>query len=106
MRSSVVRAVLVAAAVALALTSTARSAEAAGYRQFNLTSNVPGGAQHQDANLVNAWGMAFFPGSPFWVSDQGTGLSTLYDGHGVPQSLVVTIPAAPEQPTGTTGSPS
>jgi hypothetical protein len=44
-------------------------------------------------------------GSPWWVSDNGTGLSTLYDASGVPQSLVVTIPvpsgqSGPATPTG------
>src|SRR5215469_13340476 len=67
---------------------------------------MPGMAHHTDPNLVNGWGMAAFPGSPFWISDNATGLSTLYDGHGAPQSLVVTIPAASEQPAGTVGTPS
>jgi uncharacterized protein (TIGR03118 family) len=75
------------------------------YREINLTSNMPGMARHTDPNLVNGWGMAFFPGSPFWISDEATGFSTLYDAHGVPQGLVVAIPAAAEQPQGTPGTP-
>jgi uncharacterized protein (TIGR03118 family) len=66
---------------------------------------VQGMAQHTDPNLVNGWGLAFFKNSPFWVSDNGTGLSTIYDGTGAPQQLVVTVPPAPEQPGGTLGSP-
>ena len=50
------------------------------------------GAENIDPNLVNAWGIAFNPFGFVWVSDVGTGLSTLYDGGGHPQSLVVTIP--------------
>lgn len=87
---------------------TMNAANAAGqgrYKQINLTSNVQGKAQHTDRNLVNAWGLAFFVNSPFWVSDNGSGLSTIYDGGGAPQGLVVTVPPAPEQPGGTLGSP-
>jgi uncharacterized protein (TIGR03118 family) len=61
----------------------------------------------QDTNLVNAWGMSFSGGSPFWISDNGTGLSTLYavtnDSSGAPhvakQGLTVTI-AGDGAPTG------
>jgi uncharacterized protein (TIGR03118 family) len=48
------------------------------YQQVNLVSDQPGVAILQDTNLVNAWGVAFSATSPFWVSDNGTGLSTLY----------------------------
>ena len=65
-----------------------------------------------DANLVNAWGLTRAPksavlpnGSPFWVSDNATGKSTLYNGAGQKVPLVVTIPPAPGStkgsPTGT-----
>jgi len=74
----------------------------AQYRKTNLVSNLPTGAKHQDTQLQNGWGLAYGPGTPFWVSDEYSGLSTLYDGAGVKQSLVVTIPTA----SGTgTGSP-
>ena len=49
-------------------------------------------ALHHDTNLVNAWGLAFNPQGFSWVANAGTGTSTLYDGNGVPQSLVVTLP--------------
>jgi len=48
------------------------------YREIDLVSDLPGVAVLQDTNLVNSWGIAFSGGSPFWVSDNGTGLSTLY----------------------------
>jgi uncharacterized protein (TIGR03118 family) len=70
------------------------SPASAQYAVTNLVSNQAGKAKHQDKALVNAWGMSFFPGNPFWVSDEGTGLSTLYDSKGVKQGLVVTIPAS------------
>ncbi len=70
------------------------------YQQINLVSDLPGVAQIQDTNLVNAWGLSSSAASPFWVSDNGTGVSTLYAvtndaadvEHVVKQGLTVTIP--------------
>src|SRR4051812_45409060 len=75
------------------------------FTQTNLVSDVPGLAQHTDPNLVNPWGISESPASPFWVSDNGTGVATLYDTLGNPQSLVVTIPAPPGSPAGTRSTP-
>lgn len=76
----------------------------AGYMQTNLVSSVSGQAAFTDPNLVNPWGMAYSATSPFWVSDNGTGVSTLYNGSGSKQALTVTIPATstggPARPTG------
>ena len=49
-------------------------------------------AAHFDPNLKNPWGLARSPGSPWWVGDNNAGLSTLYDGSGNQQTLVVKIP--------------
>src|SRR5262249_13573378 len=74
-------------------------AQAAGYAQTNLVSNGAVPAVHVDPNLVNPWGISFFPGiSPFWVSDNNSGVTTLYDGTGSPfpspaTPLVVDIPS-------------
>ena len=46
------------------------------YRQTNLVSDIPGLAAHTDPNLVNPWGISESAGSPFWISDNGTGVST------------------------------
>ena len=78
----------------LTVAATAYCSSADLYVQDNLTSDLAGVAANQDPNLVNPWGLAAGPGSPFWVSDNGTGLSTIYDGTGKPFSLVVTIPPA------------
>lgn len=62
-----------------------------------------GSSGHVDPNLVNAWGIAFNPQGFVWVANAGTSTSTLYDGNGVPQSLVVAIPdgaAGEAEPTG------
>jgi uncharacterized protein (TIGR03118 family) len=76
------------------------------YHQHNLVSDLEGVADNVDTNLVNPWGISFSAGSPFWIADNGTGLSTLYSGAGVPLALVVTIPppaggTPPSAPSGT-----
>src|SRR3954447_4197640 len=78
---------------------------AIGYMQTNLTSNGAVPANVIDPDLKNPWGISFGPSTPFWVSDNGTGLSTLYNGAGAKQGLVVTVPPAPGSPAGTTGTP-
>jgi uncharacterized protein (TIGR03118 family) len=81
--------------VALPLMFLAGSASAQHYTQANLVSNQPGAA-HTDINLVNGWGIARSATSPWWVSDNGTGKSTIYNGTtGLPSALVVTVPGAP-----------
>jgi len=64
------------------------------YAVTPLVSNLPGHAAMQDAILRNGWGVAFTPaGSPFWVNDNATGCSTLYDGVGTKVTILqVSIP--------------
>jgi uncharacterized protein (TIGR03118 family) len=81
------------ASLALAM-GLAQTPAVAQYKITNLVSNQPGQASHTDVDLVNAWGISFSPTGPFWVSDDGTGLSTVYTGAGVKQSTIVTIPPA------------
>ena len=69
------------------------SPAAAQYAITNLVSNQKGKAEHQDKALVNAWGMSFFPGGPFWISDNGTGVTTFYSGKGVKVGQVAVPPA-------------
>jgi len=63
----------------------------AQYLATNLVSNAPGALQ-TDPNLVDGWGLTAFTGSPFWVSNQNTSTSTLYNGDGTIVPLVVQIP--------------
>lgn len=64
-----------------------------------------GGAKTTDSNLKNPWGIAFPPGGPFWVNDNGTGLVTLYDGQGEPAGFgPFTIPPPSSEP-GATAAP-
>ena len=72
----------------------------AQYQLTNLVSNQIGQAGHDDPLLVNAWGLTYAPGSPFWISDNGSGWSTLYDGNGVKHHLEVEIPTANGSGTG------
>lgn len=80
------------------------SAAQAQYQLTNLVSNQFGTARHTDPLSVNAWGLAYGPGGPIWVSDAGSGWSTLYDGQGVAKSLRILVPSAsgagPGSPTG------
>jgi uncharacterized protein (TIGR03118 family) len=76
------------------------------YNQTNLVSSTSGIAPVTDPQLVNPWGISRSSGSPWWVSDNATGLSTLYNGAGAKQSLIVTIPPAdPANKNTPTGTP-
>jgi uncharacterized protein (TIGR03118 family) len=76
------------------------------YRQTNLVSDTPAVASVTDPQLINPWGLSRSSGSPWWISDNGTGLSTLYNGAGAKQSLVATIPQAdPNNKNTPTGTP-
>jgi uncharacterized protein (TIGR03118 family) len=73
------------------------------YTINNLVSDGAVPAPHIDLHLKNAWGVAFNPNGVQWVANNNSGTATLYDGNGVPQSLVVTIPGqggAQGTPTG------
>jgi len=80
--------------VMLLMLSLSTVANAASYNVTLLTADQSGIAAHTDPNLLNPWGISFSPSGPFWVSDNNSGKSTLYDGTGTPQSTVVTIPSA------------
>jgi uncharacterized protein (TIGR03118 family) len=94
-----------ATAVTLAL-SVGSLASAQNYTQVNLVANTSGIAPITDPHLVNPWGVSRTSSSPWWISDNGTGLSTLYNGAGAINPLVVTIPKAdPTSKTFPTGTP-
>jgi len=88
---------VVAASVAVA--AAKKVAVANRYSVHNLVSDGFIAADHVDPNLVNAWGIARSSGSPWWVANNHTDTSTLYDGNGVPQfqptPLVVKVEGGP-----------
>jgi len=96
----------------LALAGAARPALAkdgggqpSGYRQTNLVADTAGAAAVTDPNLVNPWGLARGPSTPWWVADNGKGVATIYDQTGATQLAAVAIPnvpgvADPSPPTG------
>jgi uncharacterized protein (TIGR03118 family) len=79
------------------------------YIMHGLVSDLRGQAEVFDPNLSNPWGIALSSASPFWISDNHTGVATVYDSNGRPfpsgNPLVVTIPPPaggmpPAAPTG------
>jgi uncharacterized protein (TIGR03118 family) len=95
-----------AVAAFLVLVSAITQASAQTYLRTNLVSDIPGVANFADPNLVNPWGIVNADGTgPMWISDNGTGVSTLYNGAGAALALVVTIPTPPNSPAGAVAAP-
>src|SRR2546423_7941283 len=88
----------VAMALLIGLPGPSLAAADNTYTVHPLVSNVAGMASHTDPNLVNAWGLTAGPTSPWWVSDNGTNVSTLYRADGTGGPLAAQGPA---KPTGT-----
>jgi uncharacterized protein (TIGR03118 family) len=83
--------------IAVVVPASARNINAENlYSVHNLQSDVPGLATNLDPDLVNGWGIVASPTSPWWVSDEGTQKSTLYNGNtGLKLGLVVSVPGGP-----------
>src|SRR3989442_15924133 len=64
------------------------------YQQHNLLSDLAGAADKMDPNLVNAWGLVSGPATPWWISDNGTGRSTLYSVGTATIPAVFVVPGA------------
>src|SRR5579864_9094669 len=76
-------------------------AQQAGYSQTNLVSNTGGVANTTDTQLLNPWGISILPGQDFWIANNNSGTSTLYDNQGKEDTgLVVTIPGATHNSNG------
>lgn len=75
-------------------------AQQTGYSQTNLVSNTAGVATTTDPQLLNPWGISILPGQDFWIANNNSGTSTLYDAQGNKNALVVTIPGATRNPNG------
>jgi uncharacterized protein (TIGR03118 family) len=90
-----VMAVVATVLAAWVMPGATRAAGPNTYLVHNLVSDVPGLADREDPHLVNAWGLTSLPTSPWWVADNGTDVSTIYQADGTPASLVVEVPNAP-----------
>jgi uncharacterized protein (TIGR03118 family) len=81
------------------------SAETTTVTQTNLVSDGAIPAAVIDPNLINPWGISMSATSPFWVSDNGAGVATLYNGTGTPLAAAghaaIMIPAAGGDGSGT-----
>jgi uncharacterized protein (TIGR03118 family) len=76
-------------------------AQQSGYFQTNLVSNTASVAATTDPQLLNPWGISLLPGQDFWIANNNSGTSTLYDLNGNKNTaLVVTIPGATKNPNG------
>lgn len=94
-----VRAVIVVASCITLLSAAPERKPRNQYAVIPLVSDGFVPAPHLDRALVNAWGLARGPAGPFWVADNGTDTATLYDGDGVANPLVVSLPSG-AAPTG------
>jgi len=98
----------------LALATLLPGLASAQYVRTDLVTNSGAGGTIQDSHLINGWGLVSSPTSPFWVSDNGTGLSTLYSISNTSGTvaatvagLVVSVPSVaggPGTPTGIVAS--
>src|SRR6266852_3478602 len=87
----------IASATVAVLRQSSAASVTPSFTQTNLVSDIAGMAKITDPNLVNPWGMALGLNSGIWISDNGSGKATTYDGTGQPipsgSPQVVTIPA-------------
>jgi len=92
---------LVGAAPAMAANINSQNS----YLVTNLQSDVQGRAMFQDTDLVNGWGITAGPTTPWWVADNGTHKSTLYNGNtGVKNlNVIVNVAGANNEPADPTG---
>src|SRR5271170_5455040 len=84
-------------ALLLIFSATSSLVAANLYVQHNLVSNQAAVADNSDPNLVNPWGIAFSATGPFWITNQSTGMATIYNSAGKANASPVPTPA---QPTG------
>jgi uncharacterized protein (TIGR03118 family) len=91
---------LMTAAVAMAATVLVVGSAGGGiadnvFSVHDLVSDTSAAAPAADASLVNGWGLSAGPTTPWWVSNNGTNTSTLYNGSGAKQGLTVAVPGGP-----------
>lgn len=88
------------------------AASVSSFKVDNLIGSKGTKSKKTDSKMINPWGAAFIDGAktPFWINDEGTGVSELIDGKGkIFKTLpFVTIPGATAgsngKPTGIVGN--
>lgn len=99
------RGLFIGAICTLVFATVPAHAQTNSFKQTNLVSDTAGMAAHTDANLINPWGISYSPGNPFWIANNNSGTSTLYDKNGALQGTFTIPPPGgssnPATPTGT-----
>ncbi|MGB6563016.1 MAG: TIGR03118 family protein [Candidatus Binataceae bacterium] len=82
------------------------AASVSSFKVDNLIGSKGSGGKKKDSQMINAWGATFIAAAhtPFWINDEGTGVSELIDGKGKIMKALpfVTIPGTT---AGSTGKP-
>jgi uncharacterized protein (TIGR03118 family) len=73
-------------------TTTLTVNPATAYAVKALVADTAGVAATQDSNLENAWGLVFAANAPVWIANNHTNTSSLYDGNGTNEQLLVALP--------------
>jgi uncharacterized protein (TIGR03118 family) len=77
-------------------------AQANSYAQKNLVTDPSGQGPVKDSNLTNPWGICIIPGDPFWIADNNSGVTSLYDKTG---AMMGSFPVAPPAGSSNPGTP-
>jgi len=77
-------------------------AQANSYAQKNLVTDLSGQGPAKDSNLTNPWGICIIPGDPFWIADNNSGVTSLYDKTG---AMMGSFPVAPPAGSSNPGTP-
>lgn len=100
------KAIFAAAAVLSVATllpfGTAAAWSRSAYTKVPLVSDLPGTAPVTDPNLVNPWGLTHSPHGPWWISDNGTGMASIYTGAGLQAAPAISIPSPSGEANGGT----
>src|SRR5207248_11656816 len=77
--------------LAFIMSATPAAAGSGGYVETDLASDIPGRAPQTDSSRVNPWDLVPGPTTPWWTSDNRTGLSTLLKA----DSTLLPVPFSP-----------
>lgn len=81
---------------------TAAAWTGGSYTKIPLVSDVPGMAPVTDPNLSNPWGLIHSKHGPWWISDNGSGMASIYTGAGQQAAPAISIPSPSGEANGGT----